>query len=54
MTNWKPEGRKKTRDICSHEWKRSKNKRMEQSKAMEFGSRKASPEVLKPRDICIS
>jgi len=35
-------------DIYSHEWKRSKNGRMEQPKAMEYGRRKASPEVLKP------
>ena len=34
-------------DICSHEWKRTKNKRMEHPKAMEYGSRKASPDVLK-------
>ena len=58
MINWKPEGRKKTRpspknlerwDIYSHEWKRTKNGRMEQLKAMEYRSRKGSPDVLKPR-----
>jgi hypothetical protein len=55
MIHWKPEGRKKTRpspenleiwDIYSNEWKRSKNGRMEQSKAMEYESRKASSDVL--------
>ena len=60
MIRWKPEGRKKTRpfpknlerwNIYSHEWKRSKNARMEQSKAMEYESRKASSDVLKPRNI---
>jgi hypothetical protein len=35
-------------DSNSHEWKRSQNGRMEQSKAMEYESRKA---VLKPRYI---
>jgi len=34
-------------NIYSHEWKRSKNGRMEQSKAMEYESRKASSDVLK-------
>jgi len=57
MINWKPEGRKRTRpslknlerwDIYSHEGKRSKNGRMEQQKAMEYGSQKASPDILKP------
>ena len=38
-------------NIYSHEWKRSKNGRMEQSKAMEYESRKASSDVLKPRYI---
>jgi hypothetical protein len=61
MINWKPEGRKKTRsspknlerwDIYSSEWKRSQNGRMEQSKAMEYGSRKESADGLKPRNIC--
>jgi len=33
-------------NIYSHEWKRSKNGRMEQSKAMEYESRKASSDVL--------
>jgi len=37
--------------VYSHEWKRSKNGRMEQSKAMEYESRKASSDVLKPHDI---
>jgi len=40
-------------NIYSHEWKRSKNGRMEQSKAMEYESRKASSDVLKPRYIYI-
>jgi len=62
MTHWKPEGRKKTRpslenlerwNIYSHEWKRSKNRRVEQSKVMEHESRKASSQVLKPRNIYI-
>jgi hypothetical protein len=62
MVTWKAEGRKKTRsspknlqiwDLYSHERKRSKNGRMEQSKAIEYGSRKASPHVLKPRNIYI-
>jgi hypothetical protein len=35
----------------TYECKRSHNGRMEQSKAMEYGSRKASPDVLKPRYI---
>jgi len=35
----------------SHEWKRSKIGRMEQSKAMEYESRKASWDVLKLRNI---
>ena len=34
-------------DIYSHEWKRSKNGWMEQPKTMEYGSRKASPDVSK-------
>ena len=61
MIHWKPEGRKQrgrpTRTwkdgiyIYSHEWKRSKNGRMEQSKAMEYESRKAASDVLKPRNI---
>ena len=38
-------------NIYSHEWKRSKNGRMEQSKEMEYESRKASSDVLKPRNI---
>jgi hypothetical protein len=33
--------------------KRSKNGRIEQSQAMEYGSRKASSDVLKPRNIYI-
>ena len=37
----------------SHEWKKSKNGRMEQSKEMEYESRKASSDVLKPRNIYI-
>ena len=60
MIHWKPEGRKKTRpspenlerwNIYSHEWKRSKNGRMGQSKAMEYESRKASSDVFKPCNI---
>ena len=39
--------------IYSHEWKISKNGRMEQSKAMEYESRKASSEVLKPRYLYV-
>jgi hypothetical protein len=38
-------------NIYSHEWKRSKNGWMEQSKAMEYESRKASSDVLKPRNM---
>ena len=62
MIHWKPEGRKKTKpspenlerwNIYSHEWKRPKNGGMEQSKAMEYESRKASSDVLKPRNIYI-
>jgi hypothetical protein len=37
-------------DMYSHECKRSHIGRMEQSKAMEYRSRKASPDVLKPRN----
>jgi hypothetical protein len=37
----------------SHEWKRSQNGRTVQSKAMESGGRKASPDVLKLRNIYI-
>ena len=61
MINWKPEGRKKQGRppeepgkmwyIYSTEWKRSKNGRMEQSKAIECGSRQASTDVLKLRNI---
>jgi hypothetical protein len=40
-------------NIYSHEYKRSKNGRMEQSKKMEYKSRKASSDVLKPRNIYI-
>jgi hypothetical protein len=40
-------------DIYSDEWKRSKDGRMEQSKAVEYGSGKASSDVLKPRNIYI-
>ena len=40
-------------DIYSHEWKRYKNGRMEQSKEMEYGSRKVSSEVLKLRYLYI-
>ena len=39
--------------IYRHELKRSKNGRMEQSKAMEHESRKASSDVLKQRKIYI-
>ena len=35
-------------DMYSHECKRSKNGWMERPKAMEYGSRIASPDVLKP------
>jgi hypothetical protein len=38
-------------DIQSHEEKRPKNGRMEQQKAMEYGSRKASSDVVNPRNI---
>jgi hypothetical protein len=60
MINWKPEGRGKNEvvpknlerwDMYSLEWKRSQNGGMEQWKAMEYGSRKASPDVSKPRNI---
>jgi hypothetical protein len=34
--------------VYSSEWKRSQNGRVEQSKAMKCGGRKASPDVLKP------
>jgi hypothetical protein len=49
MIHWKPEGRKKRGrplenlerwNTYSHEWKRSKSGRMEQSKTMEYESRK--------------
>ena len=40
-------------DIHSHEWKRSENGWMERQKAMEYGSRKASSDVLKPHYIYI-
>jgi hypothetical protein len=63
MIHWNPEGRKKTRpspenlerwNIYSHERNRSKNGRMEQPKAMEYESRKASSDVVKPRNVlCI-
>jgi hypothetical protein len=39
--------------MYSHERKRSQNGRMEQSKAIEYGSQKASPDVLKLRNIYI-
>ena len=60
MIHWKPEGRRKTRsslenlerwNIYSHEWKRSKNGQIEQSKAMEYESWKALSDVLKLRNI---
>jgi hypothetical protein len=38
-------------NIYSDEWKKSKNGQMEQWKAMEYESRKASSDVLKPRNI---
>jgi len=41
------------RNMYSHEWKRSNNGRMEQSRAMEYESRKASSDVLKLRNICM-
>jgi hypothetical protein len=62
MIHWKHEGWKKTRlypenqerwKIYSHDWKRSKNGRMEQSKAMEYESRKASSDILTPRNIYV-
>jgi dsRNA-specific ribonuclease len=62
MITWKPEGRKKMRSslknlerwaIYSHEWKRPQIGRMKHSEAMEYGSRKASPDVLKPLYIYI-
>ena len=37
--------------IYSYEWKRSEGGRMEQSRAMECGNRKASAVVVKPRYI---
>jgi hypothetical protein len=40
-------------DIYSDERKGSQNGRMDQSKPMEHGSLKASPDVLKPRYIYI-
>jgi hypothetical protein len=40
-------------DIYSHEWKGYQNGRMERSKAMKDGRRKASPDVLNPRNIYI-
>ena len=40
-------------NIYSYEWKRSQDRRVEQSKAMEYGSPKASSDVLKPRNIHI-
>jgi len=60
MIDWKPEGTKK-RGHPQRTWKdgiytamRTKNWRMEQPKAMEYGSWKASPDVLKPHIyICI-
>ena len=54
MINWKPVGRKKrgrprrTSKDGIYTAKRSKNGRMEQLKAMGYGSRKALPDVLKP------
>jgi len=56
MDNWKPEVRKKRGrlrrtwkdgiwDIYSDGWERSENGRVEQTKAMEYGSRKASPDT---------
>jgi hypothetical protein len=63
MIHWEPEERKKkTRpspknlergEIHSHEGKRPKNGRMEQQKAMDHGSRKASSDVVNPRNIYI-
>ena len=61
MIHWKPEGRKKrvrprrTRKdgIYTAINERSKNGRMEQSKEMEYESRKAQSDVLKPRNIYI-
>ena len=54
MINWKPEGRKK-RGRSRRTWKdgiytamsekRSKNGRMDQTKAIEYGSRKVSSDV---------
>jgi len=41
-------------DIYSDGWKRSNNGRIKQSKAMEYGTRKASPDVLKQRNIIIT
>jgi len=62
MIHWRPEGKEKTRpslenlerwNIYSHEWKRSKNGRMEQWETMEYESREASSDVLKPSNIYI-
>ena len=54
MIDWKPEGTKK-RGHPQRTWKdgiytamRTKNGRMEQPKAMEYGSWKALSDVLKP------
>jgi hypothetical protein len=38
-------------DIQSHEGKRPKNGRMRQQKAMEYGSQKASSDIVNPRNI---
>jgi len=53
MLHWKPEGRKNLErwNIYSHEWKRPKNGRMEQSKGMEYESWKVLSDVLKPHNI---
>jgi hypothetical protein len=34
-------------EIYCHEWKKSQNRQIEQSKAMKYGSRKASPDIVK-------
>jgi hypothetical protein len=55
MIHWEPEGRKKRGlergDIQIYEGKRPKNGRVEQQKAMEYGRRKASPDVVNPHNI---
>jgi hypothetical protein len=57
LETWRKENTRPSKEnlerwnIYSHEWKRSKNGRMEQSKAMEYESRKASSEALTQHNI---